>query len=105
MLHGHKPRKGSLPGIDLLLRVEEKHSKHERRNKSNTFIATWLKRSECDKGPPVVKRSAVECPPPRSEHGPGERRGIRHGSGRGETRKHNQLENKDLCASFFVAII
>lgn len=24
----------------------------------------WLKRSECDKSPPVVKRSAVEWPPP-----------------------------------------
>lgn len=66
VLHGHEPRKGSLPCVDLLLRVEERHSKQERRSKSNTFITTWLERSERDKSPPVVRRSAVEWPPPNT---------------------------------------
>lgn len=58
------PRNSSLPCIDRPLHVKEKHSKQERRNKSNKFITTWPQRSECDKSPPVVRRSAVEWPPP-----------------------------------------
>lgn len=61
---GREPRKGGLPCIDRLLHAKERHSKQERRNKSNKFITTWPKRSERDKSPPVVRRSAVERPPP-----------------------------------------
>lgn len=46
------------------LHVKGKHSKQERRTKSNKFLTTWPKRSERDKSPPVVRRSAVEWPPP-----------------------------------------
>lgn len=77
--HGHKPRKCSLLCTDRPLHVKEKHSKRERRNKSNKFITTWPKRSERDKRPPVVRRSAVEWPP--SKQSWGDYRSIRHGSG------------------------
>ena len=57
-------RERTPPCIDRPLRVKEKHSKQERRNKSNKFITTWPKRSEHDKRHPVVRRRAVEYPPP-----------------------------------------
>lgn len=75
----HKPQKRSLPCIDRPLHVKERHSKQERRNKSNKFITIKLKRSEHDKRPPVERRIAVEQP--LSKHSLGDYHSIRHGSG------------------------
>ena len=62
-----EPGERTPPCIDRPLCVKEKHSKQERRNKSNKFITTRPKRSEHDKRRPVVRRSAVEYhPPPQS---------------------------------------
>lgn len=71
------------PGIDQALCVKEKHYKQERRNKSGKFISALPKRSECDKRPPVVRRSVAGQP--LSKHSLGDGRGIRHGSDCGET--------------------
>lgn len=87
--HRHKPsrRRGPSHHIDLPLYVREKHHKQERRNKSNKFITTLPERSECDKRPPVERRSVVGQP--LSKHSLGDYRSIRHGSGWGETQGHN----------------
>lgn len=61
-----------------LIRLQEKHHKQERRNKSGKFISALPKRSECDKRPPVVRRSVAGQP--LSKHSLGDGRGIRHGS-------------------------
>lgn len=87
--HCRKPsrRRGPFHHIDQPLCVREKHHKQERRNKSNKFITTLPERSECDKRPPVERRSVVGQP--LSKHSLGDYRSIRHGSGWGETQGHN----------------
>lgn len=77
-------RRGPNPALIKALCAKEKHYKQERRNKSGKFISALPKRSECDKRPPVERRSVAGQP--LSKHRLGDGRGIRHGSDCGETR-------------------